>query len=158
MQVELRWLIRRDYPEVLDIENRCFEHSWSEEDFLAVMRQRNCIGMVAECDGMIVGFAIYELHKSRLRILNFAVHPEWQRCGVGTAMVDRLKDKLTQQGRKQLRLETREGNLASQLFWKSQGFEAVDVWRKHYEDTNEDAYVFSFTLDVPVAESAGRVH
>jgi ribosomal-protein-alanine N-acetyltransferase len=34
------------------------------------MRQRNCIGMVAEDDAQLVGFMIYELHKTRLYILN----------------------------------------------------------------------------------------
>ena len=35
-------------PEVLKIEHESFEFNWTEEDFLACLRQRNCIGMVAE--------------------------------------------------------------------------------------------------------------
>ena len=72
--VHIRWMIRRDMPEVLDIENRSFEFAWTEEDFIRCLRQRNCIGMVAEHDERVVGFMIYELHKNRLHILNFAVH------------------------------------------------------------------------------------
>ena len=73
LRVHIRWMIRRDMPEVLDIENDGFEFPWSEEDFIRCLRQRNCIGMVAEHDERVVGFMIYELHKTRLHVLNFAV-------------------------------------------------------------------------------------
>ena len=48
LRVHIRWMIRRDMPEVLDIERDSFEFPWSEEDFMRCLRQRNCIGMVAE--------------------------------------------------------------------------------------------------------------
>ena len=50
VRVHIRWMIRRDMPEVLDIENQAFEFPWTEEDFIRCLRQRNCIGMVAELD------------------------------------------------------------------------------------------------------------
>ncbi|MCA9111114.1 MAG: GNAT family N-acetyltransferase, partial [Planctomycetaceae bacterium] len=101
IDVQIRWLIRRDMPEVLRIEQESFEFPWTEEDFLCCLRQRNCIGMVAERDHQIVGFMIYELHKARLNILNFCVAPEFRRQGVGTQMIVRLIDKLSQQRRKE---------------------------------------------------------
>src|SRR5262252_9584455 len=85
--VQIRWMIRRDMPEVLRIENDSFEFNWTEEDFLACLRQRNCIGMVAEHEGQVVGFMIYELHKTRLHILNFAVGPNFRRLGIGAQMI-----------------------------------------------------------------------
>ena len=91
--VHIRWMIRRDMPEVLDIENRSFEFAWTEEDFIRCLRQRNCIGMVAEHDERVVGFMIYELHKNRLHILNFAVHPDFRRRGVARGMVRKLIGK-----------------------------------------------------------------
>jgi len=146
LKVQIRWLIRRDMTEVLEIERACFEHSWTEEDFLACLRQRNCIGMVAEHDHHIVGFMIYELHKSKLRILNFAVAPSCWKQGIGAQMVRRLIDKLSQQRRKEIMLEVRETNLPAQLFFQSQGFRAVCVLRRHYDDTTEDAYVMQYRL------------
>lgn len=147
LDVQIRWLIRRDMPEVLRIEQESFEFAWTEEDFLCCLRQRNCIGMVAERDHQIVGFMIYELHKSRLNILNFAVASEHRRLQVGTQMVTRLIDKLSQQRRKAILLEVRERNLDAQLFFRSQSFRAVRVLRAHYDDTAEDAYIMQFRLD-----------
>ena len=146
LKVQIRWLIRRDMNEVLDIERSSFEFAWTEEEFLCCLRQRNCIGMVAEHDHEIVGFMIYELHKSRLRILNFAVGANARRRGIGKQMVSRLVDKLSQQRRKEIVLEVRETNLDAQMFFGTQGFRAVSVLRNHYDDTAEDAYYMLYKL------------
>lgn len=149
----VRWLIRRDLPEVLDIEKQSFEFTWTEEDFLCCLRQRNCIGMVAEHDHRIVGFMIYELHRSLFHILNFAVDPECRRFGVGAAMVEKLIDKIEQQRRQEIVLEVRESNLMAQVFFRSQGFKATRVLRRHHGDTAEDAYEMRFILqDAKAAE------
>lgn len=156
MDVHIRWMIRRDFPEVLDIEYRSFESDWSEEDFIRCLRQRNSIGMVAEHKEKIVGYMIYELHKNRLHILNFAVHPDCVRQGVGSAMVRRLVGKLTPTRRSRIMLEIREKNLAAQMFFKAQGFRAISLLRDFYEDTPEDAYLFQFRLPTAVEkECAG---
>ena len=80
--LHIRWMIRRDMPDVMGIELASFEFSWTEDDFLRCLRQRNCIGMVAERGDTIVGFMIYELHRTRLHVLNFAVNPTVRRTGV----------------------------------------------------------------------------
>jgi len=147
LSAHIRWMIRRDMPEVQEIEQRRFEFPWSEEDFVRCLRQRNCIGMVAEHGERIVGFMIYELHKNRLHILNFAVHPEYCRRGVGGQMVRKLISKLSPQRRSRIMLEVRETNLAAQLFFKQLGFRAISLLREFYEDTPEDAYLMQFRLD-----------
>jgi len=152
ISVQIRWMIRRDMPEVLRIENESFEFNWTEEDFLACLRQRNCIGMVAEYDGRVVGFMIYELHKTRLHILNFAVAPGFRRHGAGAQMIEKLINKLSQQRRQEIVLEVRETNLAAQLFFHNQTFRAVRVLRGHYADSAEDAYVMQYRLDAEVSE------
>jgi len=140
-RVHIRWMIRRDMPEVLDTEQRSFEFAWTEEDFLRCLRQRNCIGMVAEQGEKVVGFMIYELHKTKLHILNFAVNPAMRRQNIGTQMVAKLISKLSSHRRTRITLEVRETNLAAQLFFRKQEFRAVRVLRNFYEDTGEDAFL-----------------
>jgi ribosomal-protein-alanine N-acetyltransferase len=142
-------MIRRDMPEVLQTEQASFEFPWTEEDFLRCLRQRNCIGMVAEQGEKVVGFMIYELHKTKLHILNFAVHPAWRRLGVGGQMVSKLVSKLSSHRRTRITLEVRETNLVAQLFFRTQGFRAVRVLRTYYEDSGEDAFLmhYCFTDD-----------
>jgi len=140
----IRWMIRRDMPEVLAIEQASFEFPWAEDDFARCLRQRNCIGMVAESEGRVVGFMIYELNKSQLHVLNFAVRPDARRRGVGMQMIEKLVGKLSQQRRTRVTLEVRETNLAAQVFFRNAGFLAVSVLRDYYDDTTEDAYVMHF--------------
>ena len=158
VKVHIRWMIRRDMPEILNIEQHCFEFPWNEDDFIRCLRQRNCIGMVAELDDQIVGFMIYELHKSRLHILNFAVHSEFRRRGIGYQMVAKLVSKLSHQRRTRVLLEIRETNLDAQLFFRASGFRAVSVLRDFYEDTTEDAYLLEHQYQPTLEETLRPVN
>ena len=144
IRVHIRWMIRRDMPEVLDIERTSFEFPWAEEDFIRCLRQRNCIGMVAEHEDRVVGFMIYELHKTRIHVLNFAVDEDHRHSGVGSQMIAKLIAKLSSQRRSRIVLEVRETNLGAQIFFRENGFRAVSVLRAYYEDTPEDAYLMQY--------------
>jgi len=149
-QVEIRWGIHRHLPDALRIENACFPLPWSENDFLRCLRQRNVVWMVAEVGQPMAGFMIYELHRNRLHLLSFAVHPDYQRRGIGSHMIQKLTSKLSPQRRNRLMLEVRETNVAAQLFFKSQGFRAVSLLRDFYEDTTEDAYLMQYRRESEV--------
>lgn len=144
VRVHVRWMIRRDMPEVLAIERRSFEFPWLEDDFVRCLRQRNCIGMVAEYEERVVGFMIYELQKARIHVLNFAVASDYRRLGVGSQMIAKLIGKLSPQRRSRLILAIRETNLAAQLFFRENGFRAVSVLHSYYADTPEDAYMMQY--------------
>ena len=159
LPVNIRWMVRRDLPDVLNMELLCFpDGPWSEEEFTRCLRQRNVIGMVADTtvfDGeyhgdVVCAYMIYELHPHKLHLLNFAVHPTYQRRAVGSQMVAKLASKLTVDRRNRILLEVRESNLPAQLFFKSQQFRAQSVLRDYW-DTGEDAYLmqrrFSTTPD-----------
>jgi ribosomal-protein-alanine N-acetyltransferase len=154
VRVHIRWMIRRDMPEVLQTEQESFEFAWTEEDFLRCLRQRNCIGMVAEQGEKVVGFMIYELHKAKLHILNFAVQPGQRRTGIGAQMVAKLISKLSSHRRTRITLEVRETNLPAQLFFQKQSFKAVRVLRSYYEDTGEDAFLMQYKISDDAADEA----
>jgi ribosomal-protein-alanine N-acetyltransferase len=142
--VHIRWMIRRDMPEVMRTERASFEYAWTEDDFLRCLRQRNCIGMVAEENDSVAGFMIYELHKTRLNVLNFAVHPAVRRTGIGGMLIAKLVYKLVSHHRQKITLAVRERNLAAQMFFRSHGFQATKLLRNYYEDSGEDAYQMEF--------------
>ena len=154
LRIHIRWMIRRDMPEVLDIERTAFEFPWFEEEFIRCLRQRNCIGMVAEHAERVVGFMIYELHKTRLHILNFAVAADLRRRGIGRQMIDKLIGKLSSQRRTRISLEVRETNVDAQLFFRESGFRATSVLHEFYDDSPEDAYLMQFFCE---AEEAAMI-
>ena len=109
--------------------------------------------MVAEHGDRVVGFMIYELHKTRLHILNFAVHPDYRYNRVGMQMVNKLVSKLSHQRRTRILLEVRERNLPAQVFFRSLGFRAISVLRDFYEDTIEDAYLMEYRYQPTLNEA-----
>jgi ribosomal-protein-alanine N-acetyltransferase len=143
LRVHIRWMIRRDVPEVLAIEGESFEFPWLEDDFIHCLRQRNCIGTVAEYDDRVVGFMVYELMKTRIEVLNFAVAADCRHHSVGRQMIAHLMGKLTRDRRRALMLNVRETNLPAQQFLRACGFRAVAILRKLF-DNNEDAYRMQF--------------
>ena len=81
----VRWMIRRDMPEVLSIEGKNYSFldpdfemfqttklAWKEEDFLKHLRQKNVIGMVAEKREEVCGYVVYELYTSHIEINKLA--------------------------------------------------------------------------------------
>lgn len=145
-QFHVRWLIRRDMPEVLRIEQDSFADPWEEDDFVRVLKNRNCIGKIIEVQDRVIGYMIYEMHKTRLHVLNFAIAPDMQRKKAGTELANRLIAALSEERRTRVVLEVREGNLGAQCFFRAMGFRAVNVLRKFYQHTDEDAYVFQYRL------------
>lgn len=147
--VSVRWSIGRDLAGILAIERASFDHPWTEADFTNCLRQRSHICMVAERGDKVVGFMVYELHRDRLSLLNFAVAPDARREGIGAALAAKLKYKVHGHRREKVTMCVRESNLAAQVFFRSHGFEAVAVERGYYEDGGEDGYQMQYR---PAAE------
>ncbi len=151
----IRWMIRRDMAEVGCIENLSYDHPWTEQEFIHLLRQRNCIGLVVEetvdsqdaAAGTILGYCLYELHKNHLRIVNLAVHPKHRRRSTGRMLVHKLIDKLSTNRRKKIVTEVSEYNLGAQKFFAACGFRAVHVARNFYPGYDLDAYVFEYRLN-----------
>ena len=147
-KAHVRWMIRRDMSEVLAIEADSFgEEAWSEEDFHEILRQRNAIGMVVELGDQIAGYMVYEMHKNRLHVLNFAVSYLFRREGIGSKMVEKLKSKLRIGNRYAINLEINERNLKAQLFFRDHGFKCISVLKNFYDFSTLDAYLFRFEVE-----------
>jgi ribosomal-protein-alanine N-acetyltransferase len=154
-------MIRRDLAEVLAIESASFDYPWSEDEFLGLLRTRNIIGMSAEHADFIngrypiIGYMLYQLEKTSITVLNFAVHPQYRHQGVGRQMVAKLISKLSAHRRTTLTLQVRETNLDAQLFWHCQGFFATEVVREAYE-TGEDGIRFEYAYRESAVECRGK--
>jgi ribosomal-protein-alanine N-acetyltransferase len=146
--LNVRWMLRRDMDAVMRIERAAFEFPWSETDFVRVLRNRSCIGMVAAErfeGGEVYGFMIYELFARRIGLLNMAVEPCRLRGGVGRMMIEKLAAKLSPRRRRRITAEVGERNLAAQLFFRAMGFRAEAIVHVPWPQTpNDDAYLFVY--------------
>jgi ribosomal-protein-alanine N-acetyltransferase len=145
LPVHIRWMIRRDMPRVLEIEAESFSSPWTEREFIRCLRQRNIIGMVAEEGDTVIGYMLYELHKSYIHVRNFAVASDFRRQGVGRKMAEKLKDKVhAHPYRDRIAVDVSDANLTAHLFWKANGFKAIGIVQQPFEDCDNDAYSFVY--------------
>ena len=139
LDCHIRWMIRRDMPEVLEIEGDSFRYPWSEQDFIKYLRQRNCIARVAEHNDLIIGYIVYELYSDRFEILSLCVSRTYRRCLVGTKLTRKLTHR-TDTSRPTTNAIVADRNLDAHLFFKSCGFEATEVLRGYYDSDGSDGY------------------
>lgn len=144
--ISIRWMIRADLPAVLEIERASFgDNAWSDGDFRRALSQRNCIGMVAEFDGQVVGYVVYDLHRDCLIITNLATASEFRRRRVAAAIMAFMRGKLSPQRRTRIACLVRDTNHEAQAFFRQQGFRATGLLRG-YGPGREDAWEFCYKL------------
>jgi ribosomal-protein-alanine N-acetyltransferase len=136
----IRWLVRRDLTDIINIEQLSYEVAWTKQDFERQLQHKNCIGLVATLKEDIVGYVIYMLHKERIEVINMAVHPKYQKQGIGTTILEKIKNKLGNK-RNRMTVDIEEYNLIAQLFLKSNGFLATRT--NKYSDS-ADSYEMEF--------------
>lgn len=145
-QIAIRWMIRRDVPRVLEIEQQCAIDPWNEDNLIEHLRHRNIIGMVAESCNKgtnILGFMVYELGKKTLLVHRITVAKESQRTGVGSAMVEKLTSKLCVLRRSRIIVDVPQANLESQVFFRKRDFKAISV------NNDNDTYRMCYTVPKP---------
>lgn len=138
----IRWMIRRDMSECLALEKASFAR-WTETQFLDALRQRSCIGMVAESGDSITGYMIYQLHRRFLEIEKIEATDE----SVMMQMINKLKNKLSSHRRTTIAINIHERNLEKQLFFKRNGFICTKIVRNLYETGNEVAFRMRFRIE-----------
>ena len=144
----IRPMIRRDLLPVLDIEQLTNTRPWDEKDFIDYMKQRYNQGWVAEYREKVLGFMLYQNmspERSEFILTELAVHPSFQRRGIGTTLVEHLIDNAMHNSIGSLVYYAFEDNLAGQLFLSSNDFRAVKILKEFYSDVSDIVYEMRLT-------------
>ena len=140
----IRWIISSDLAVLEPLAYQCAALQWTEEDFRECFRSVDTLGKIAEVDGTAVGFLVYkldhDLHEVFLK--NVAVDPEWQRKGIGRALVRSLDAKLSQAYERISGLVP-ETDMSAQHLLRDAGYKATRVLRRWFNE--EDAYLMQKT-------------
>jgi len=142
--VLIRWMIVRDLTEVLKIEQDSSSDPWSEDEFTDALRSKSVVGIVAEDNRKIVGYAMYIKLDECLVLISFAVAASRRRQGIGTALFRWIVAKLPVERCDEIEARVPESDLAAQLFFKKMQMTAMQVVRSPVEHTDDDFYVFSY--------------
>ena len=143
-----------DLGEVYEIERASFPSPWPKFYF-RLLHLKNPDGfLVAEVDGRIAGYIVVDIeHRIELQnlklkryghILNLAVHRDFRRRGVATALIRRAFKHLRDVGAEGVWLEVRESNLPARRLYSKLGFKVTGRITRYY--LNEDAIVMERRL------------
>ncbi len=156
----IRNFTRDDVPAILAIERDTFEYPWTVQEFDFCMSLDRCGCLVAEREGDVVGYVVYERRNRTARLLSVAVLDTERRSGVGSALLRELA-ALVGASLSEIVGVVRERNVVAQVFLRSVGFRAKWIKRKYYSAADEDAYRMTWSLadaenyDPVVARRAG---
>lgn len=142
----IRGVIRSDLKRIIEIETQNFKFSWTEDELLDNLRLPKTISMAIEYNSTLVGYMIYELEKTNISLWNIRIASDYQRQGLGSLLIDRLCNKLSETRRRTIEVQVRETNLSAQLFFSAYDFRAISIIKKPFEESDEDAYIMRYTL------------
>ena len=91
-------------------------------DIQGTIESTACV-LIAEADQSIVGSLIATFDGWRGNMYRIAVHPDYQRCGIGRALVKEGERWLVKQGAKRITALVEEKYPWAVAFWSSVGYE-----------------------------------
>jgi ribosomal protein S18 acetylase RimI-like enzyme len=130
----------RDLGPLRRIEHACFpKDAWPLLDLLAVLTWPEVVRLKAVEDSQMIGFIAGDPRPSEdmVWIATIGVLPEYQRRGIGRALLRECEQRLTQP---RIRLCVRVSNESAILLYQQEGYLATDTWREYYND-KENALV-----------------
>lgn len=139
-----RWLLNKDTTDVEHIECSAFGNgAWNKRKIRQILNKRNTVGLVCKYQEDIRGYIIYTLHRDHIEIVRIVVDPLYRREGVGTAMINRVIEKIGNNIKMEfIDIKVPEDNLDLQLFLKSNKFRACSIIKGGYEESDRYEFVY----------------
>jgi ribosomal-protein-alanine N-acetyltransferase len=125
------------------LEKLCFSNPWSYGSLYEELQNPAAAFFTAELGGRPVGYAGMTYVLDEGYIANVAVHPDFRRRGVATALLKKLYDFALEKGLAMLTLEVRASNLDAIKIYENAGFVRAGVRRGFYENPREDALIMT---------------
>lgn len=134
-----------DLDQVMELEKAIFPQPWRRSFFLADMDRPQGLSVVAEDEGVILGYAV-AWGTEETHLANLAVG-EIERCkGVGSRLLDEVIVFARRNKASSIYLEVRVSNTIARRFYAERGFVPTYL-RKGYYENGEDALIMERDLE-----------
>jgi [ribosomal protein S18]-alanine N-acetyltransferase len=137
-----------DLGAILRLEHELFgEEAWSRQMLEAELAQQPASRhyLVADDDGLIVGYAGLLTAGSQADVLTIAVALDRWGEGSGTALLEALLAEAARRGCTEVFLEVRTDNVRAQQLYRRHGFTEIGLRRGYYQPSGADALVMRRT-------------
>jgi ribosomal-protein-alanine N-acetyltransferase len=146
----LRKMTAADVPAVHAIEQAVASGPWGEQLF------HDCLKVGYECwvlvdDQAIMGYGILSYAANEAHILQFAIHPDHHRRGLGQKLLQHLLSAAKIHGADEMFLEVRQSNIPAINLYKKYSFVEIGLRKGYYPaeiegQPKEDAITMALPL------------
>lgn len=125
-----------DLKQILEIETLSFNghDAYTLEDFKRWFERNPDLCLAAESEGRIAGDVISGIRDNKAELSTLAIHPDYRRRGVGTALLEETAQRIRAYGIDAIDLEVRKTNRVGVRFWTKMGFSPIGEQLGFYED------------------------
>lgn len=139
--VRYRDMTEADISAVVAIEKAVFSDPWPRSAFVDVVTAAGWGGLVAELDGVLIGYACYLIVDVEAHLTNIAVAPEHRRKSVARHLLGRILNIADGRGCEFILLEVRPSNHEALGFYRKHDFKVLYQRPNYYRRPVEDAIV-----------------
>ena len=147
-----------DLDRVMEAELRAYSFAWSRGNFQDSLKSGYAAELLESATRVLLGYYVAMPGVDELHLLNLTVVPDFQRCGLGRELLDRLEAQARQRGLAAVWLEVRASNARARYLYGARGFVEQGVRRGYYPAgglRREDAVVMKLDLPQEAAHAAG---
>ena len=127
--------------QVAALEKLCFSDPWSERSVASELTNKLSLWLVAVENDTVVGYVGSQTVMGETDMMNVAVHPDFRKRGIATALIVGLVEELRKQGSHCLTLEVRASNAPAISVYSALEFREVGRRRNYYHNPREDALI-----------------
>ncbi len=132
-----------DFPTLVAIDQSCFEENVAYDvyELRYFMSQPSAVTLVAEVDGTIAGFLLFETQEalSGATLVTLDVLESYRNAGIGSQLLDRSEKMLQSDDITGYVLQVDTTNRVALRFYRRHGFRVVQTLRRYYPN-GADAY------------------
>lgn len=122
-EISIRPMTIDDLSQIEVLDKTAFGSLWhNSQTSLEYAFEQAAFATIADIDGDIVGYQISTYMQMGAHLARLATHPQYQRQGIGNAILRDLLMQFKQRGAMRITVNTQEDNLASIALYENAGF------------------------------------
>ncbi|MDH6061446.1 ribosomal protein S18-alanine N-acetyltransferase [Chrysosporum bergii ANA360D] len=144
LDLKLKSLTLEDINAILELDQACFGGLWTMEGYQRELNSPNSelLGLSSRFAlPKLIGMGCFWAILEEAHITILAIHPQYQRQGLGQALLYSLLKTASDRGLERATLEVRASNVAAISLYEKFGFKIAGRRRLYYQDNGEDALV-----------------
>lgn len=126
---------------VVELDRLCFGGLWTYEGYSRELDSSHSDLFCLSLPSLLVGFGCLWSIVDEAHITILAVHPHYQRQGMGQAMLVALLKSAHHRGLERASLEVSSSNNSAIALYEKFGFKTAGLRKRYYQATGEDALI-----------------